>query len=170
VIAELERTSEGRNRYRAFDRSRYDAALDGVTDAVHVSVLVAASVAIVAAGISLFGVLLLSVFEQRTIIALKRAVGARRFDIVLETVLQVAVVVIMGTMIGGLIGGIVTTAVSSVLFPRIVGFSVTTPWSTMAAFALVCALLLGVPVAVVASLLAARTPPAQLMGGGMRHA
>lgn len=109
----------------------------GISGTLSALLTALAGLSLVVGGIVLMNILLISVTERRKEIGLRRAVGARRRDILLQFLTESLSVSLLGMFIGGLVGWGVTK-----LLVRTTSIAATLAWEPFALGA-VCALLVG---------------------------
>jgi putative ABC transport system permease protein len=114
----------------------------GISGTLSALLTALAGLSLVVGGIVLMNILLISVTERRREIGLRRAVGAKQKDILLQFLTESLSVSLMGMIIGGLIGLGVT-----LLLVRTTSLAASLGWESFllgAAFALLVGLLFGV--------------------------
>jgi putative ABC transport system permease protein len=114
----------------------------GISGTLSTLLTALAGLSLLVGGIVLMNILLISVTERRREIGLRRAVGAKKKDILLQFLTESLSVSLLGMIIGGLIGLGIT-----LLLVRTTALSASLSWESFllgAAFALLVGLLFGV--------------------------
>ena len=80
------------------------ATLNGILDTMSLVLLAIASISLLVGGIGIMNIMLVSVRERTREIGIRRAVGARRSDILLQFLVESVVISFMGGLVGLLVG------------------------------------------------------------------
>jgi putative ABC transport system permease protein len=94
--------------FELFSNESLIAQFDNFTRAVRIGVTVVSSIALVAAGIGIMNIMLVSVTERTREIGVRRAVGAKRRNIMTQFIMEAIVLCEVGGVIGvilGILGG-----------------------------------------------------------------
>jgi putative ABC transport system permease protein len=97
--------------FELFSNDSRIAQFNALTRAVRIGVTVVSSIALLAAGIGIMNIMLVSVTERTREIGIRRAVGAKKRNIMTQFVMEAVVLCEVGGVIGvvlGIIGGNVT--------------------------------------------------------------
>ena len=78
--------------------------IKGVTGTLHIFLLLIAGLSLIVAGIVIMNIMLISISERKKEIGLRKAVGARRKDILLQFVLESLAVTLSGGIFGFILG------------------------------------------------------------------
>ena len=113
-----------------FDLITQDAALDvwdQVSQATLLTLIVISSIALMVGGIGVMAIMMISVTERTREIGLRKALGARRQEILFQFLAEAAVL----TSIGGILGIAIGSAIG-VTISLATGFPVSLPWWSFA--------------------------------------
>jgi putative ABC transport system permease protein len=94
--------------FELFSNESLIAQFDSFTRAVRIGVTIVSSIALVAAGIGIMNIMLVSVTERTREIGVRRAIGAKRRNIMTQFILEAIVLCEVGGVIGvvlGILGG-----------------------------------------------------------------
>ena len=94
--------------FELFSNDSLIAQFDTFTRAVRIGVTVVSSIALIAAGIGIMNIMLVSVTERTREIGVRRAVGAKRRNIMTQFIMEAIVLCEVGGVIGvvfGILGG-----------------------------------------------------------------
>jgi putative ABC transport system permease protein len=113
-----------------FDLITQDAALDvwdQVSQATLLTLIVISSIALMVGGIGVMAIMTISVTERTREIGLRKALGARRQEILFQFLAEAAVLTVLGGILGIAIGSAIGVTISFVT-----GFPVSLPWWSFA--------------------------------------
>jgi putative ABC transport system permease protein len=106
VIRKVEPGAE--DDFEIFSNDSLIAQFDNFTRAVRIGIFVISSIALIAAGIGIMNIMLVSVTERTREIGIRRAVGAKKRNIMTQFVMEAIVLCEVGGVIGvvlGILGG-----------------------------------------------------------------
>lgn len=149
TIEEVTQTLTERHGGKDFSVRNISDALDivtSITNALRFFLVGIAAVSLFVGGVGIMNIMLISVREKTREIGLRKAVGAKRRDILLQFLLETMVMTIIGTIIGFILGSAVSYVISLVI--QQLGyeyvFSVSIPTALLAfAIAIVISMLFG---------------------------
>jgi putative ABC transport system permease protein len=113
-----------------FDLVTSDAILavwDQISAAILLSLVVISSIALMVGGIGVMAIMTISVTERTREIGVRKAIGARRREILVQFLIEAAVL----TSVGGLLGVLMGSAIG-LLVNLVSGFPVSLPWWSFA--------------------------------------
>ena len=113
-----------------FDLITQDAALqvwDQITGATFLALVVISSVALMVGGIGVMAIMMISVTERTREIGVRKALGARRQEILVQFLSEAAVLTCVGGVLGILCGSGIGVAISFAT-----GFPISLPWWSFA--------------------------------------
>ena len=113
-----------------FDLVTQDAALqvwEQVSQAVVLALVVISSIALMVGGIGVMAIMMISVTERTREIGVRKALGARRREILFQFLTEAAVLTSIGGILGILVGSAIGVAVN-----LITGFPISLPWWSFA--------------------------------------
>ena len=109
-----------------FDVLTQDAVLivfDQISDATFLALLVISSIALLVGGIGVMAIMMISVTERTREIGIRKALGARRREILTQFLVEAAVLTSVGGVMGSLLGAGIGVAVQVAT-----GFPLSLPW------------------------------------------
>jgi putative ABC transport system permease protein len=135
AIADVERVMRIRHGLKLdepndFDISTQDAILglwDTISQATFLALIVISSIALMVGGIGVMAIMSISVTERTREIGVRKALGARRPEILLQFLLEAAFL----TSIGGVLGILLGSAIG-VIVHFVSGFPISLPWWSFA--------------------------------------
>ena len=135
LIADIEEIMRSRHRLKVDQEDDFDILtsdvimklLDKLTQAVVLTLVVISSIALMVGGIGVMAIMMISVTERTREIGVRKALGARRRDILWQFLLEAVFLTALGGLLGVLIGGGVGLTVHLTT-----GFPVSLPWWSFA--------------------------------------
>jgi putative ABC transport system permease protein len=110
------------NDFELYSNDSLIAAFAKVADAVSAGALVISAIALVAAGVGIMNIMLVSVTERTKEIGVRKSIGARRVNILAQFLLESVTISLMGGLAGILLGviagdGLALALQAEVIFP-----------------------------------------------------
>lgn len=99
--------------FQIFNMADLQAALTQTSKTMALLLAVIAGISLVVGGIGIMNIMLVSVTERTREIGLRKAIGAKRKDILLQFLIESVVVSAIGGLTGIILGWLITTALSS---------------------------------------------------------
>ncbi len=101
--------------YRVFDQSQILETMSEVTGAMTLMLGGIASISLLVGGIGIMNIMLVSVTERTREIGIRKAIGAQRWDIMSQFLIESIVISVLGGLIGVLLGYLGSSVVSSLV-------------------------------------------------------
>ena len=138
MIREVEQVMRSRHRLKLDEENDFDVVtsdaimkiVDQLTRAVVLALVVISSIALMVGGIGVMAIMTISVTERTREIGIRKAIGARRGEILVQFLLEAAFLTCVGGVLGILLGSGIGLTVN-----RFAGFPVSLPlWSFVLGF------------------------------------
>lgn len=128
AVAWLAHLKGGHVEYQTFDRKSFSKAVDGIFAGITLVVALIGAVSLLVAGIGILNIMLVSVAERTREIGLRKAIGATRFQILLQFFIEALALSGVGCLIGLVLGVGLGAAVNDFAIVKISGFVAPIPW------------------------------------------
>jgi putative ABC transport system permease protein len=135
LMAEIEEVMRSRRGLRLDEENNFDfmtadsaiKILDNFTRAIFLALVVISSIALMVGGIGVMAIMTISVTERTREIGVRKAIGARRREILWQFLLEAVFLTSIGGALGILLGSAIGFGVN-----RLAGFPVSLPWWSFA--------------------------------------
>ena len=128
TLAWLAALKKGRVEYQTFDRKSFSKAVDGIFAGVTLVVGLIGAVSLVVAGIGILNIMLVSVAERTREIGLRKAIGATRFQILLQFFIEALALSAFGCTVGLVLGVLIGALVNDLAIVKLSGIVAPIPW------------------------------------------
>jgi len=135
MVTYLQTLKHGRAQYQTFDRKTLAGAIDGIFSALTFIVAIIGAVSLVVAGIGILNIMLVSVAERTREIGIRKAIGATRFQILLQFFIEALMLSSIGCAIGLVLGLLIGGLVDQFGIVNISGVVPAIPWVRATAIA-----------------------------------
>ncbi len=92
------------NDFDIFSNESLIAQINGITAGVKIGAMVVSIIALIAAGVGIMNIMLVSVTERTREIGIRKAIGARKFTILSQFLIEAVTLCIIGGLIGIILG------------------------------------------------------------------
>jgi putative ABC transport system permease protein len=128
TLAWLKHIKGARVEYQTFDRKTFTKAIDGIFAGITLIVALIGAVSLLVAGIGILNIMLVSVAERTREIGLRKAIGATRFQILLQFFIEALSLSAFGCLVGMLFGILIGALVNDLAIVKLSGVVAPIPW------------------------------------------
>jgi len=131
--------------YQAFDKAQFTGRISTIFGAITLIVGLIGAISLLVAGIGVMNIMLVSIAERTREIGTRKAIGARRGQILLQFLIEAALMSSLGCFVGMALGLLAGGAINSIFIVKITGytaalpiaqaFAITTAFATVVTFA-----------------------------------
>ncbi|HTD35068.1 MAG TPA: ABC transporter permease [Candidatus Elarobacter sp.] len=129
AITWLQKIKHGRVEYQTFDRKSFSKAVDGIFTVITFVVALIGAVSLLVAGIGILNIMLVSVAERTREIGLRKAIGATRFQVLLQFFIEALALSAFGCLVGLVLGVTIGGGVNNLLIVKLSGIVAPIPWA-----------------------------------------
>ncbi|HEY6233705.1 MAG TPA: ABC transporter permease [Candidatus Elarobacter sp.] len=124
----LSKVKGGRVEYQTFDRKTIAKGIDGVFGVMTFVVALIGAVSLLVAGIGILNIMLVSVAERTREIGLRKAIGATRFQVLLQFFIEALALSAFGCLVGMVLGIAIGASINGLLIVKLSGIVAPIPW------------------------------------------
>ena len=124
----LQKLKHGRAEYQTFDRKSFSQAVDGIFAVITFVVALIGAVSLLVAGIGILNIMLVSVAERTREIGLRKAIGATRFQVLLQFFIEALALSAFGCLVGLVLGVTLGALVNGLAIVKLSGVVAPIPW------------------------------------------
>jgi putative ABC transport system permease protein len=146
-------------KYTAFDFTKQVGSFLTVIQGVALGISAIGGIALVVGGIGVMNIMLVSVNERTREIGIRKAIGAKASDIVMQFLVEAAAITLIGGLIGILIGAGSAIAANSLFVTKLTGTVATIEWLPIIVSAAGFSILIGVIFGTYPAIRASRLSP-----------
>ena len=128
VIAYFKVIKAGRSEYQTFDRKSFSSVVDGIFAGLTLVVAMIGAVSLLVAGIGIMNIMLVSVTERTREIGVRKAIGATRYQVLLQFFIEALLLSLVGCGIGLVFGLAIGSLVDRFALVAISGVVPAIPW------------------------------------------
>jgi ABC-type antimicrobial peptide transport system permease subunit len=155
--------AHGGAHYEVFDLQSVIKTIDGFFFVVGALVTALGAISLVVAGIGIMSIMLVSILQRTREIGIRKAVGARRLQILVQFLVEAFVISLIGCSVGLVIGLAVGWATDTLLISRLSGVVAPVPWLQTSALAVGFAAMVAVVFGTYPAYRAARLDPIEAL-------
>ncbi len=114
ILRKRHRTSLGENDFTIYSQQDFLTLASSITKIFTILLGGIAGISLLVGGIGIMNIMLVSVTERTREIGLRKAIGAKKKDILIQFLTESSLLSLMGGILGIILGGIISSAIGSV--------------------------------------------------------
>ncbi|HTU69277.1 MAG TPA: ABC transporter permease [Candidatus Baltobacteraceae bacterium] len=118
----------GNVRYQTFDKAQFTQRVNGIFGGITLVVALIGAVSLLVAGIGVMNIMLVSIAERTREIGTRKAIGARRGQILWQFLIEAALMSSLGCFIGMAAGLIVGGTINQLYIVKLTGYTASPPY------------------------------------------
>jgi putative ABC transport system permease protein len=115
-------------RYQTFDKAQFTQGVNGIFGGITLVVALIGAVSLLVAGIGVMNIMLVSISERTREIGTRKAIGARRDQILIQFLIEAALLSGIGCFVGMTLGLITGGAINSIYIVKLTGYAAAPPY------------------------------------------
>jgi putative ABC transport system permease protein len=115
-------------RYQTFDKAQFTQGVNGIFGGITFVVALIGAVSLVVAGIGVMNIMLVSIAERTREIGTRKAIGARRGQILWQFLIEAALMSSLGCFTGMLLGLLVGGVINDIFIVKLTGYTASLPF------------------------------------------
>ncbi|MHB8154208.1 MAG: ABC transporter permease [Vulcanimicrobiaceae bacterium] len=163
VRHQLTHLKHGRATYQTQDRKQLSSQVDGVSMAITLVIGLIGGISLLVAGIGIMNILLVSIAERTREIGIRKAIGAKRSQIMLQFFIEAALLAFGGSLLGCGIGLALGAWVNTAYIVKVLGVIVPIPWLMTVELAVIFATIVTLAFGTYPALRASRLNPIEAL-------
>ncbi|RMD59619.1 FtsX-like permease family protein [Candidatus Parcubacteria bacterium] len=157
-------TDPDKDDFRVVTMEEMMDILDTATSALTILLLAIVTISLIVGGVGILNVMYVIITERRSEIGLRKAVGARSWDIVMQFVLESVIITLLGGVVGILLGIVIAWLIAQVAVAHQLDWRFVLPWQSFVV-AVLFSIIFGIVFGIFPARKAARLDPVETLRG-----